>query len=108
MKLTSKLQLKVITVLFLMLLTAGCFTNRRVNSTNSQGAAVACAECRSVLLGPFPSGGDWRDENPATVTRHECPGCRGVLTSTADEYTLRHECSVCKETPFSCQVAQPK
>jgi|DeeseametaMP2916_FD_contig_81_145011_length_794_multi_2_in_0_out_0_1 hypothetical protein len=36
--------------------------------------------------------------------QHECPGCQGALTTFLKKGELRHECSVCEEGPYSCQL----
>lgn len=88
-------------------LLAGCATAKSPSTTAVPKSGVVCPECRTVTLGPFPSSAEWRGGPPATVQRHECPGCRGVVTLSPGPDGYRHECSVCKQSPFSCTVNSP-
>lgn len=83
-------------------LVAGC-TSTKPSPVTADAAALVCPECRTVKLGPFPSSSEWRGGPPAMVTKHECGGCRGVVTLASGPEGYRHECSVCKQSPFSCQ-----
>jgi hypothetical protein len=90
--------------LTLAALVSGCASDqsRRVTATPKSG--VVCPQCRTVTLGPFPSSAEWRGGPPATVQRHECTGCRGILSIYGEGDQFRREWSVCKQTPFSCTV----
>lgn len=85
------------------LLLIGCATEKSLTQPPS-ATALVCPDCKTVLLGPFQTAGAWRGEPPATVAKHECSGCRGVIGIRSDEPGFRHECSVCKQSPFSCQA----
>jgi len=95
-----------IPALALVALLAGCTTGKPSAQIATPKSGVACPECRTVVLGPFPSSGEWRGEPPATVSKHECPGCRSVISIFTEGGKVRHECSTCKQTPYSCQVTQ--
>lgn len=83
-------------------LLAGCATGRVPDHTTVTKSGEVCPECRTVTLGPFPST-EWQGGS-VTVQRHECPGCRGVVTLSSGPDGYRHECSICKQSPFSCTV----
>lgn len=85
-------------------LLAGCSTTKTTQETAVPKSGVVCPECRTVTLGPFPSGAEWRGGPPAMVRRHECSGCRGVFSIYGEGPQYRHECSVCKQSPYSCNV----
>jgi len=85
-------------------LLAGCATANSPKTAAVPKSGVVCPECRTVTLGPFPSGAEWRGGPPAMVQRHECSGCRGVFSVYGDGPQYRHECSVCKQSPYSCTV----
>lgn len=106
MKKLSKLYLVAPVVLALAVGVTGCATDNARRATAMAKSGVVCPECRTVTLGPFPSSAEWRGGSPATVQRHECPGCRGVVTLSPGPDGYRHECSVCKQTPFSCSIIQ--
>lgn len=83
---------------------SGCATAKRSDPTEAPKAARACPECKTVILGPVPSVGAWRGEPPSTITKHECRGCRGVITLRPDGLQLQHQCSICSQSPFSCEM----
>lgn len=81
--------------------------------------ALVCPQCRMVEVrnafvrhhGRYPgfphrtaSGAIYR----GTTYEHRCDGCQGVLTTFVREGKLQHNCSICKETPFTCPVVHPK
>jgi len=91
-------------LLAIIALASGCATGR------SAGEALVCPQCKVVTITRtvpvFDSDGNLppRDEE-VTETRHSCPGCQGALTTFFQEGKLRHKCSICEQTPFSCPVA---
>jgi hypothetical protein len=101
---SARFMLAGLFTLALMALATSCSTtNTKQSAANKTGEV--CPECRTVTLGPVHSSTDWRGGSPTIAQRHECSGCRGVLTVYAEPLQFRHECSVCKQTPYSCQVA---
>src|SRR5215207_1551614 len=75
--------------------------------------ALVCPQCRMVEVrsafvqhrGRYPgfphrtaSGGIHR----GATYEHRCEGCQGVLTTFFREGKFQHQCSICKETPFTC------
>jgi hypothetical protein len=79
--------------------------------------ALVCPQCRMVEVRSPLSG--LTDAIPAfrtgsgaiyhgTTYEHRCEGCQGVLTPFFREGKFQHQCSICKETPFTCPVVHPK
>lgn len=82
----------------------GCATSQGTKPDEvPKTTALVCPECKTVTLGPFPSNADYLGGPPATLTRHECGGCRGIISMRPDGQQFKHECSLCKQSPFSCQ-----
>ncbi len=42
-----------------------------------------------------------------TTYEDTCPGCQGAIKTFFKEGKLKHKCSVCKESPFTCPVIHP-
>jgi hypothetical protein len=93
----------------LIALLSGCAsTSRSQNSNLSDGQAVtACPQCKSVLIQPTESlYMQWDEEGfrePAYF-QHECPECRGAISTLIQDGEFRHKCSVCEEGPYSCDL----
>lgn len=104
MRTCVKSALVALAVVGLLAGVTGCTTAKSSEQKVERTAALACPECKSVTLGPFQTSGAWRGEPPATITKHECSGCRGVINLRREGEQFRHECSVCKQVPFSCEA----
>lgn len=90
--------------LTLAVLVSSCTTNGARREAPPAKTGVVCPECRTVVLGPFPSSSDWRGGPPSYTHRHTCSGCQGVITIYGEEEQFQHECSVCKQSPYSCRI----
>ena len=95
-----------------LLALSGCAST---NDTGGKGKqALVCPQCKMVAVtvnrpyfggggrGAYLSGGGTQ-----TYYNDTCPGCQGALTTFFKEGELKHKCSVCKETPFTCPVFHP-
>jgi hypothetical protein len=87
-------------------LASGCATSRSTNQ------ALVCPQCKDVAIERLPraysldeatSYSFWEREE--TTIEHSCPGCQGALITLFKEGKLRHKCSICEQTPFSCPVS---
>ena len=71
--------------------------------TNSQNAGlIACPDCR-VVVEVDDSIEDYSN-TPTPITRHDCPGCQGRIATLFKEGKFEHRCSICKDSPYSCDV----
>lgn len=83
----------------LITLLAGCAAR------NSDRAAVACPDCRTVVERNNPNYERYGYAFPEEAVRHECPGCQGALTTLFTEGRLVHKCSRCEGMPYSCSIS---
>lgn len=104
MKTIIKSVMTALTAFVLAVGLMGCATSHPSETKNPTATALACPQCKTVTLGSFPSSGAWRGEPPDMVTKHACEGCKGIVTLVPGSDGFRHECSVCKQSPFSCKV----
>ena len=105
------------TALSIALAGAGLLALSGCASTNDTGGkgkqALVCPQCKMVAVTVdrpyFPSGGRYSGYRggPTTFYDDTCPGCQGAITTLFKEGKLKHKCSVCKETPFTCPVFHP-
>jgi len=79
-----------------LLLLTGCA------STKSTKQVLVCPECKIVLQEEFDPFSDTTDVR--MVEKHSCPGCQGALVTLFKEGKLKHKCSICSQTPYSCPV----
>lgn len=91
-------------LLAVVALAAGCATSRNAEQ------ALVCPQCKVVTVTRtvpvFEGDGNLSPrEEEVTETQHSCPGCQGALTTFFKEGKLRHKCSICEQTPFSCPIA---
>jgi hypothetical protein len=81
--------------------------------------ALVCPQCRMVEVrsafvrshGRYPGFPHRTASGPiyhGTTYEHRCESCQGVLTTLFREGKFQHQCSICKETPFTCPVVHPK
>ena len=75
-----------------------------LGTTSKNAGAIACPDCRVVV--ETDSNIEDYSNTPTPFLRHECPGCQGSLTSVLKGGKLQHSCSVCKDSPYSCNVTQ--
>ena len=94
----------LLSLLLVGALLSGCATAKSSDQKEAPKAALACPECKTVTLGPVPSVGAWRGEPPTTITKHECRGCRDDISLRPDGLQLQHQCSICQQSPFSCEM----
>ena len=94
-----------------LLALSGCAST---NETGGKGKrALVCPQCKMVAVTVnrpyFPSGGRYGGYRggPTTFYDDTCPGCQGAITTLFKEGKLKHKCSVCKESPFTCPVFHP-
>lgn len=85
-------------------LVSGCATSRGTEQ------ALVCPQCKEVTITRtipvFEGDGNLPPrEEEVTETKHSCPGCQGALTTFFKEGKLRHKCSICEQSPFSCPIA---
>jgi len=92
-------------LLAVVAMASGCATSRGTEQ------ALVCPQCKEVTIERFPrayspdeaiSYAFWDREG--TTVEHSCPGCQGALTTLFKEGRLRHKCSICEQTPFSCPI----
>ena len=86
-------------------------------STNESGGkrkqALVCPQCKMVAVTvnrPYYGGGRgtlYGYGGTQTVYNDTCPGCQGAITTLFKEGKLKHKCSVCKDSPFTCPVFHP-
>ena len=88
---------------------SGCASSTRPEKSSiSEGqAATACPQCKSVWVQSSESYYmEWAEEGYQEPARleHECPGCKGALTSFLQGGKLEHKCSICETGPYSCDL----
>ena len=66
--------------------------------TGKAKQALVCPQCKMVEI---PD-----DDYPIkyTVYRDTCPKCQGAITTLFKEGKLKHKCSVCAASPFTCPL----
>ena len=105
-------------VLSIALVGAGLLAFSGCASTNKTGGkgkqALVCPQCKMVAetvnlpyFGGPCRGGYAASGGTQTVYNDTCPGCQGAMTTLFKEGKLKHKCSVCKESPFTCPVVHP-
>ena len=90
------------------------------NETGGKGRqALVCPQCRMVETVVYlPAGPSFSRAGvgaygvpgagfPTTRREHTCPGCQGAIETLFVDGKLKHKCSVCKESPFTCPVIHP-
>lgn len=104
MKPSVKLALSIIVGGAVMTLANGCAT------APANGHALVCPQCKEVTITRTVTVFDESEahfspqDKEVTETSHSCPGCQGALVTFFKEGKLRHECSICEQTPFSCSI----
>lgn len=101
-----------VTALAGILASGGCAS---INETGGKGRqALVCPQCKMVAVnrphsyfsgggrGTYPGYG-----GPQTVYKHTCPGCQGALETLFKEGKLKHKCSLCKDSPYTCPIFHP-
>lgn len=91
---------------------SGCASTNETGGKGKQ--ALVCPQCKMVAVTvdrPY-SGGANRGAygsygGKRTVYNDTCPGCQGAIQTFFKEGKLKHKCSVCKESPFTCPVFHP-
>lgn len=92
----------ILTATLVGLLSVSCVTTR-----NSGGDAIACPDCRVVVTYVIDDAVVFDGLDPAEQRRHDCPGCEGFLTSFLKGGKLGHRCSICANSPYTCNVKHP-
>lgn len=94
---------------FLAILTPLAFAGLLSSCVTTQGGsskqALVCPQCRSATF--QPKFYEDVSETPASlheVEEHQCPGCKGGVTSILKNGKWTHECSICANSPYSCSV----
>jgi len=103
MKRKSTVALLALAALPLLAALHGCATKNDTAQARTSETALVCPECKTVTLGPYPTFEDSPGKPTGTIERHECAGCRGILSLNSTKEWFRHECSVCKQSPFACK-----
>ena len=101
-----------------LLALSGCASTNETGGKGKQ--ALVCPQCKMVAVTVnrpyFPSYGRHYygyggigGYRSGTTTFYEdtCPGCQGAIKTLFKEGKLKHKCSVCKESPFTCPVFHP-
>ncbi len=84
-----------------LLALSGCASTNKTAAKSKQ--ALVCPQCKMVA-----EMVDFHDDNgPSLVESHTCPNCQGAMTTLLKEGKLKHKCSVCKDSPFTCPVFHP-
>lgn len=84
-----------------------------VNATGGKGKqALVCPQCKMVaytVIRPYYPGGRFGGYRsaPTTFYKDTCPGCQGAIETLFKEGKLKHKCSICKDSPFTCPVLHP-
>ncbi len=93
-------------IISLVALIAAAFALSSCASTgkSTSETATACPECRSVLILPDEMQMAIDGYEDAPRYEHQCPGCQGALTTLFTDGELRHQCSYCKDSPYSCDA----
>ena len=80
---------------------SGCVSTNKTAGKSKR--ALVCPQCKMVA-----EMVDFHDDNgPSPVDSHTCPNCQGAMTTLFKEGKLKHKCSVCKDSPFTCPVFHP-
>ena len=88
---------------------AGCASTNKTGGKGKQ--ALVCPQCKMVAVTvnrPYSvdavdyAGGYYTGTQ--TEYNHTCPNCQGAMTTLLKEGKLKHKCSVCKDSPFTCPV----
>lgn len=104
--------LSVITLAGILAL-SGC---AGVNETGGKGKqALVCPQCKMVaytVVRPYFPGSGGRGSvgyygARTTFYKDTCPGCQGAIETLFKEGKLKHKCSICKDSPFTCPVSHP-
>jgi len=91
-----------------LLALGGCATTNETGGKGTQ--ALVCPQCKMVAVtvdrsyygtGPFGYRG------PAKVYQDTCPSCHGAVETLFKEGRLKHKCSICKDSPFTCPIVHP-
>lgn len=92
---------------------SGCASTNETSGKGKQ--ALVCPQCKMVAVtvnrpwvGGYSQGGrGYGYSGTQTVYNDTCPGCQGAIETLFKEGKLKHKCSVCKESPFTCPVFHP-
>ena len=92
-----------------LLALSGCAGTGKTGGKGKQ--ALVCPQCKMVAVTfnrPYVgSGSRFSFPGPVTTYQDTCPGCQGAIQTFIKGGKLRHKCSVCKESPFTCPVVHP-
>lgn len=106
-RITAVLALALGCVMLLAL--GGCASTNKTGGKGKQ--ALVCPQCKMVAMTVYRPyvGNSSRFSSPGTTTVYDdkCPGCQGAIVTLFKEGKLKHKCSICKETPFTCPVFHP-
>ncbi|MEO8353538.1 MAG: hypothetical protein ABI680_17555 [Chthoniobacteraceae bacterium] len=102
MKTNSSLRL---TGFFIALASASLFAFGSCASTSGTTGkakqALVCPQCKMVAL---PNDIDPDYPSKHTVYRDACPNCQGAITTLFKDGKLKHKCSACEASPFTCPL----
>ena len=91
---------------------AGCASTNKTGGKGKQ--ALVCPQCKMVAVTVNRPYFGWHGRGyyagsniPTTTYRDTCPNCQGAMTTLLKEGKLKHKCSVCKDSPFTCPVFHP-
>ena len=96
-----------------LLAVSGCASTNENAGKGKQ--ALVCPQCKMVAVTvnrPYIGGAGHGGygigySGPQTFYSDTCPGCQGAIKTFLKEGKLKHKCSVCKESPFTCPVVHP-
>jgi len=102
-------------MLSLLIATAGLLALGGCAGTNETWGkgkhALVCPQCKMVAVTVYRPyvgvRGHVGSPGPTTFYEDTCPGCQGAITTLFKEGKLKHKCSVCKESPFTCPISHP-
>ena len=92
-----------------LVLTACANTN---GTADKSGQALVCPECKMVIVTVqrqyYPRGPRFAGY-PESVTIHQdkCPACGGATEFLFKDGKLKHRCSICNDSPFTCPIFHP-
>lgn len=93
----------------IILALSGCASTNETGGKGKQ--ALVCPQCKMVAVTrgvPYFGGGRFAGyRGPTEVYMDTCPGCQGAIETLFKEGKLKHKCSVCKDSPFTCPVFHP-
>ena len=81
--------------------------------------ALVCPRCKTVeTVAWLPAGPSFSRAGVSaygvnglypspSFKKHECPGCRGAMTTFARQGKWEHRCSICQQGTFSCPIIHP-